>query len=131
MSLHASSIGTRRFAATVMLSTIGFFTWSVSATPEGDFAFNAPAVCPTRADARGLQSSELPLAKQVYVPWFDAALIGRIQTPSIGPLRLEGQAEVGSGLVTHRFRFDEPNAAVFKVRPGAALAARVGIVVPL
>lgn len=81
--------------------------------------------------ARGLQSSELPLARQVYVPWFDAALIGRVRSPRIGPLRLEAQAEVGSALVTHGFRFDEPDGAVFEVRPDPALAARVGIFVPL
>ena len=81
--------------------------------------------------ARGLESPELPLTRQVYVPWFDAALIARIQSPRIGPLRLEGQAELGTALVTHGFRFDDPDVAVFEVRPEPALGARVGISVPL
>jgi hypothetical protein len=81
--------------------------------------------------ARGLPSAELPLPGQVFIPWFDAALSGRLQSPQIGPVRLEGQAEIGSALVTHRFRFDEPDVAVFEAGPDPALAVNVGIFVPL
>jgi hypothetical protein len=81
--------------------------------------------------ALGIAGPELAEAREVFAPWVDAALIGRVRTPPLGGLRLEGQLEVGSALVDHHFRFDQPRATVHWVRPGLAAGAYIGVVVPL
>ena len=79
MSLQASSSRTRRVAATVVLSTIGFFTWSGKAAPERDFVFSAPAVCPTRAEFIERVRQRLPEHQRGNASAALAALITSVQ----------------------------------------------------
>lgn len=81
--------------------------------------------------ASGLDGPALEQTRDAFGLWLDVALIGRVQTPPLGGLRLEGQLEVGSALVDHRYHFDQPRDTVYRARPGLAPGAHVGVVVPL
>jgi hypothetical protein len=81
--------------------------------------------------ASGLDGPALEQTREAFGLWLDVALLGRVQTPPLGGLRLEGQLEVGSALVDHRYRFDQPRNVVYRARPSLAPGAHVGIVVPL
>lgn len=77
-------------------------------------------------EGEGERTQSLPLVDSARIFWADARAVPRLRAALTRLVELEGQAEVGMPLRTHRFLFQDPEETVFDV-PSVGLGWRAGV----